>query len=187
MRWHSAHDRNEEHMAIAVFATGGRQYRVQPGDVVRLERLSTDAGSITFDRVLLVEDGSDVRVGTPTVDGVTVDATVLGELKGTKLRVSTYRAKKRTRRTIGHRQRYTQIRIDAIRDSSRQGADAGEPAKDSAMSAAKAGASKAKSAAKPKAKAAAAKPKAAAKSGSASKAPAAKGKAAAKPKAKGGK
>ena len=135
-------------MSTAVIATGGRQYRVKPGDVVRMERLHAGTGPYTFERVLLVEDAGDVQVGAPTVAGVSVAATVLGDAKGPKLHVATYRAKKRTRRAIGHRQRYTSVRIDAIQVPPRHGANAVDTARERTMSA-----TRAASAAKPKAKA----------------------------------
>ncbi len=99
----------------AVVTTGGKQYRVEAGSELTIERLAGDAGaSVTFDRVLLVGDGDTVTVGTPTVDGATVSATVLGEALGPKLVVFKFKQKVKYRRTTGHRQHLTRVRIDEI-------------------------------------------------------------------------
>jgi large subunit ribosomal protein L21 len=99
----------------AVVSTGGKQYRVEAGNELIVERVSGDAGStITFDRVLLVGDGEAVTVGTPTVDGATVSGTVLGEALGPKLIVFKFKQKATYRRKNGHRQHLTRIRIDEI-------------------------------------------------------------------------
>jgi large subunit ribosomal protein L21 len=99
----------------AVVTTGGKQYRVEAGSEFTVERLAVDAGaSVTFDRVLLVGDGDTVTVGTPTVDGATVSATVLGEALGPKLVVFKFKQKVKYRRTTGHRQHLTRVRIDEI-------------------------------------------------------------------------
>ena len=95
--------------------TGGKQYRVSPGDVIEVERLDAEAsGSLTFDEVLLVSDEDGVRVGQPTVDGASIEASVLEHFRGPKIRIFTYRASKRTRRRMGHRQELTRLRIDSI-------------------------------------------------------------------------
>ena len=102
-------------MAYAVFATGGKQFRVSPGDVIEVERLDAEAsGSLTFDDVLLVSDDDGVRVGQPTVDGASIEASVLEHVRGPKIRIFTYRASKRRRRRMGHRQELTRLRIDSI-------------------------------------------------------------------------
>lgn len=99
----------------AVVTTGGKQYRVEAGSELVVERLSEEPGaSITFDRVLLVGDGESVTVGTPTVDGATVTGTVLGEALGPKLIVFKFKQKVKYRRTNGHRQHLTRVRIDEI-------------------------------------------------------------------------
>jgi large subunit ribosomal protein L21 len=99
----------------AVVTTGGKQYRVEAGSELTIERLGADAGaSITFDRVLLVGDGDAVTVGTPTVDGATVSATVLGEALGPKLAVFKFKQKVKYRRMAGHRQHLVRVRIDEI-------------------------------------------------------------------------
>jgi large subunit ribosomal protein L21 len=99
----------------AVVTTGGKQYRVETGSELTIERLAADAGSsVTFDRVLMVGDGDTVTVGTPTVDGATVSATVLGEALGPKLVIFKFKQKVKYRRTTGHRQHLTRVRIDEI-------------------------------------------------------------------------
>ena len=99
----------------AVVTTGGKQYRVEAGSELTVDRLAADAGaSFTFDRVLLVGDGDTVTVGTPTVDGASVSATVLGESLGPKLVIFKFKQKVKYRRTTGHRQHLTRVRIDEI-------------------------------------------------------------------------
>jgi large subunit ribosomal protein L21 len=99
----------------AVVITGGKQYRVEAGTELTIERLVADAGSsVTFDRVLFVGDGDTVTVGTPTVDGATVSGTVLGGTLGPKLRIFKFKQKVKYRRTTGHRQHFTRVRIDEI-------------------------------------------------------------------------
>ena len=98
----------------AVVRTGGKQIRVVPGDVVRVERLAGDPGDkIELDDVLLV-GGDPVVVGTPRVAGAKVIATIRGEAKGPKLRIFKMRRRKRYRVNQGHRQRYTELQIDSI-------------------------------------------------------------------------
>ena len=98
----------------AVIETGGKQYRVQKGDLVRVEKLTAARGDkITFP-VLLVADGTNVKVGKPTVASAAVVATVQGNEKGKKLIVFKYRRRKGYRRKNGHRQEYTAVRIDEI-------------------------------------------------------------------------
>jgi large subunit ribosomal protein L21 len=114
----------------AVVTSGGKQYRVEAGDEVTVERLSADAGSsVTFDRVLFVADGETITVGTPTVEGATVTGTVVGDALGPKLRIFKFKQKVKYRRTAGHRQRLTRVRIDEIAADGRSSrATATEPA-----------------------------------------------------------
>jgi large subunit ribosomal protein L21 len=99
----------------AVFATGGKQYRVQPGDTVRVEKLAEEAGkTIEFTEVLLVADGDNVRVGAPHVGGAKVTAEVVGDGRGEKLLIFKYKRRKSYRRKTGHRQPFTAIKITAI-------------------------------------------------------------------------
>ncbi|MDQ2933862.1 MAG: 50S ribosomal protein L21 [Chloroflexota bacterium] len=99
----------------AVITSGGKQYRIEPGTKLSVELLPGDAGgSVTFDRVLLIGDGDEVTVGTPTVPGASVSATVLGEELGPKLVIYKFKQKVKYRRRTGHRQHLTSVRIDAI-------------------------------------------------------------------------
>jgi len=99
----------------AVVSSGGKQYRVEAGSTLTLERLAGEPGaSFTFDRVLLIGDGDDVTVGTPVVAGASVSATVLGEALGPKLVIFKFKQKVKYRRRTGHRQHLTRVRIDAI-------------------------------------------------------------------------
>ena len=99
----------------AVVSTGGKQYRVEAGTELVVERVPGDAGStITFDRILLVGDGEAVTVGTPVVEGATVSGTVLGEALGPKLIVFKFKQKATYRRKNGHRQHLSRVRIDEI-------------------------------------------------------------------------
>ena len=99
----------------AIVETGGKQYRVQAGQTIEVERLPAIVGdNVTLDRVLLVADGEEITVGRPTVDGAKVLATVVGEGKGRKVIIYKYKPSKRYRRKKGHRQNYTRLRIDEI-------------------------------------------------------------------------
>ena len=100
----------------AIIKTGGKQYRVQTGDVVRVERLEGAVGStVTLDDVLLVGGEGEPRVGSPRLDGVSVLGTVVEQDRDAKIRVFKYKKRKHYRRTRGHRQSFTAVRIDAVR------------------------------------------------------------------------
>ena len=99
----------------AIIATGGKQYKVAEGDIIRVEKLGVDAGeTVTFDQVLAV-NGKELVVGTPTVSGATVTGTVVNNGKAKKIIVYKYKAKKGYRRKQGHRQLYTAVKIDNIK------------------------------------------------------------------------
>lgn len=99
----------------AVIKTGGKQYRVSPGDSIDVERLPYDVGEqLDLDQVLLVVNGSGVQIGQPLVEGAKVKATVIRQVKGRKIIVFKYRPRNRYRRKKGHRQHYTRLRIDEI-------------------------------------------------------------------------
>lgn len=98
----------------AIIATGGKQYKVEEGDVIKVEKLGVEAGeSVTFDQVLVVSDG-ETKVGTPTVAGASVTATVVAEGKGKKVIVYRYKRKTGYHKKNGHRQPFTQVKIDKI-------------------------------------------------------------------------
>ena len=99
----------------AVIQTGGKQYRVQQGDVIFVEKINAQADeTVTFEKVLLVGEGEDVKVGTPAVEGAKVQGKVLAQVKGQKIVVYKYKAKKNERKKQGHRQPYTKVEITAI-------------------------------------------------------------------------
>ena len=98
----------------AIIATGGKQYRVSEGDKIYIEKIDAEVGStVSFD-VLLVEDNGDVKVGTPVVEGVKVEGKVEAQIRGEKIIVFKYKAKKNYRRKQGHRQPYTKVEITKI-------------------------------------------------------------------------
>ena len=99
----------------AIVETGGKQYRVTPGQTIDVERLDVAGGdTVELDRVLLIADSDQVTVGQPTVEGAKVMATSQGEGKGKKIIVFKYKSKVRYRRKKGHRQLYTRLMIDKI-------------------------------------------------------------------------
>jgi large subunit ribosomal protein L21 len=99
----------------AVIATGGKQYRVSEGAVLRVEKLEADEGAnIVFDRVLLVGDGDKVSVGKPFLEGGKVQAVVMEQGKARKVEIIKFRRRQNYRRTKGHRQQFTQIKIMGI-------------------------------------------------------------------------
>ena len=102
-------------MKHAIIVTGGKQYRVAEGDVVFIEKLSAEAGdTVTFDQVLAVVDENASNFGTPTIAGATVTASVVKNGKAKKVRVFKMKSKKGYRNTMGHRQPYTQVKIEKI-------------------------------------------------------------------------
>ncbi len=99
----------------AIIRTGGKQYRVKPGDVVRVERLAGEVGStVTLDEVLLVAGEGEPRVGSPRLEHASVVGTVVAQDRDAKVRVFKYKKRKHYRRTRGHRQSFTAVRIDAV-------------------------------------------------------------------------
>jgi large subunit ribosomal protein L21 len=99
----------------AIVETGGKQYQVQTGQIVDVERLPADVGEeVELDHVLLVSDDNDVQIGQPTVEGAKVRATVLRQDRGRKIIVFKFKPKERYRRKAGHRQSFTRLRIDEI-------------------------------------------------------------------------
>ena len=98
----------------AIIATGGKQYKVSEGDIIKVEKLGVEADEkVTFDQVLLVSD-SEVKVGNPTVANATVDATVVANGKAKKVIVYKYKRKTGYHKKNGHRQAYTAVKIDKI-------------------------------------------------------------------------
>ena len=102
-------------MSYAVVQTGGKQYRVQEGDILDVELLDAEVGaSIYLEDVRLIAGANDILVGSPKVAGAAVKAQVVEQVRGTKLVVFKYKAKTRYRRKSGHRQRYSRLKVDAI-------------------------------------------------------------------------
>ena len=100
---------------FAIIETGGKQYKVNEGDIIFIEKLEALEGeSVTFDRVLALSAAEGLKVGTPVVEGAKVTASVLKNGKGKKIHVMTYKPKKNEKRHIGHRQPYTKVQITAI-------------------------------------------------------------------------
>jgi len=100
---------------FAVIKTGGKQYRVSAGDRVKVEALPSEVGQqITLSEVLAVGDGNQVRVGSPRLDGAAVVATVLAHGRHPKVRIFKMRRRKHFQKHAGHRQNFTEIRIDSI-------------------------------------------------------------------------
>jgi large subunit ribosomal protein L21 len=100
---------------FAVISTGGKQYRVSEGSVLRVEKLSVDAGAnVEFDQVLMVGEGEKVKIGSPLVNGGKVVATVQSHGKGDKVTIVKFRRRKHYLRQGTHRQQYTEIKVTSI-------------------------------------------------------------------------
>jgi len=101
--------------AYAVIKTGGKQYRITAGEKLKIEQITVDVGSeIVLDQVFMVANGSNIKVGTPVVEGAKVTATVLAHGRHDKVRIFKMRRRKHYQKHQGHRQNYTEIRIDGI-------------------------------------------------------------------------
>ena len=99
----------------AIIRSGGKQYRVKSGEQVRVEALAAEVGStVSLEEVLLVGTGDGVKVGAPLVSGAKVSATVVSHGRGDKVKIFKMRRRKHYQKTQGHRQNYTEIRVDAI-------------------------------------------------------------------------
>jgi large subunit ribosomal protein L21 len=105
----------------AVIKTGGKQYRVMQGEVLRVEKLEAEVGAaITFDQVLLVGAGEGITMGAPLVAGATVAATVKAHGRADKVRIIKFRRRKHHQKQMGHRQYYTEVEIGAISGSGKK-------------------------------------------------------------------
>jgi large subunit ribosomal protein L21 len=99
----------------AVVKTGGKQYKVAPGEKLKVETLPADVGAeVVLDQVLMVAEGENVRLGKPVVSGATVKATVVAHGRHDKVRIFKMRRRKHYQKHQGHRQNYTELRIDSI-------------------------------------------------------------------------
>ncbi len=99
----------------AIIAAGGRQYRVSQGDVIYVDKISQDDGSVVSFEVLMVGGDGETKVGTPVVDGACVEGKILGQVKGEKIIVGKYKSKKNYERKTGHRQPYTKVEITSVK------------------------------------------------------------------------
>lgn len=97
----------------AIIQTGGKQYRVEKGDVIEVELLGQDDGAVEFN-VLFHSDGKAVKIGTPNIDKCVVKGEVLGEIKGPKVIAFKYKRRKNYHRKVGHRQKYSRVKITDI-------------------------------------------------------------------------
>jgi large subunit ribosomal protein L21 len=101
---------------FAVIVSGGKQYRVQEGQTLKVEKLTAEAGAaVDFDRVLLVSNGDDVKVGAPVVEGAKVSAEVVSHGRGDKVKIIKFRRRKHHMKRQGHRQWFTEVKITGIK------------------------------------------------------------------------
>ncbi len=108
-------ERQVQQLMQAIIVTGGKQYNVSEGDTLFIEKLDVNAGdAVVFDQVLAIVDGENTKFGTPVVEGAKVDATVVKNGKGKKIRIFKYTPKKGYRKRQGHRQPYTKVEIGKI-------------------------------------------------------------------------
>ena len=99
----------------AVIRSGGKQYKVAPGEKLKVEQLAADVGAeVVLDQVLMVGEGDSIRVGQPIVAGATVKATVVGHGRGDKVTIFKMRRRKHYQKHQGHRQNYTELKIESI-------------------------------------------------------------------------
>ncbi len=102
----------------AVIESGGKQHRVSEGEVLRLEKLELEVGAtVTFDKVLMVGGGAEVKIGQPYVEGSSVEAEVLNQGRGEKIRIVKFNRRKHHRKQMGHRQWFTEVKITGINSS----------------------------------------------------------------------
>ena len=108
-------ERQVQQVMQAIIVTGGKQYAVSEGDTLFIEKLDAEAGaSVVFDQVLAIVDGENTKFGTPVVEGAKVDATIVKNGKGKKIRIFKYNPKKGYRKRQGHRHPYTKVEIGKI-------------------------------------------------------------------------
>jgi len=99
----------------AIIKTGGHQYRIKDGDVIKIQKIEGNVGdTVKFDQVLLIKDGESVKVGTPTIEGALVEGKIVEQGREKKIVVFFYRNKTRNRKKNGHRQPFTKVRIERI-------------------------------------------------------------------------
>jgi large subunit ribosomal protein L21 len=101
-------------MKYAIIESGSKQYMVSEGDIINIERISTKDKEYNFNKILMAVDGENVKIGKPTLSDVKVVGEILGEVKGDKIRVFKYRKTEQYRKTKGHKQNYTKVKITKI-------------------------------------------------------------------------
>lgn len=101
-------------MKYAVIRSGGKQYKVSEGDIIAIEKLTSDRKEVTFNEVLLYTADNQVQIGAPTLSNIAVTGKILQEKRGEKIRVAKYKAKVRYRRVTGHRQLISMVQIETI-------------------------------------------------------------------------
>ena len=103
----------------AIVSSGGKQYKVQKGEILRVEKISGDIGvPVSFDKVLMFSDGENVNIGQPVLENVSVNGHIVEQDKAKKIIVFKYKRRKRYRKKQGHRQQYTAVKIDNIAQNS---------------------------------------------------------------------
>ncbi len=103
----------------AIVSSGGKQYKVQKGEILRVEKISGDIGApVSFDKILMFSDGENVNIGQPVLENVSVNGHIVEQDKAKKIIVFKYKRRKRYRRKQGHRQQYTAVKIDSIAQNS---------------------------------------------------------------------
>jgi large subunit ribosomal protein L21 len=108
----------------AVVNSGGKQYKIQQGQVLRVEKISGDVGNpVTFDRVLMFSDGENISIGQPALEDVAVEGHIVEQGKAKKIIVFKYKKRKRYRRTRGHRQEFTAVLIDSIKPKAKKSSE----------------------------------------------------------------
>ena len=99
----------------AIILTGGKQYKVEQGQYLKVEKLDAELGdSVKIDKILMVADGSDVKLGQPYIEGASVNATIKSHGRHKKIKIIKFRRRKHSRTQMGHRQYYTELTIDSI-------------------------------------------------------------------------
>jgi large subunit ribosomal protein L21 len=112
----------------AVVSTGGKQYKVREGEILRVEKIPGDVGAdVSFEKVLMLSDGEIVKIGQPVVEGAAVHGHIIEQARNRKIIVFKFKRRKRFRRKQGHRQSFTAVRIDKIAEEKEQGDEAGLP------------------------------------------------------------
>ncbi len=104
-------------MAFAIIETGGKQYKIAEGDVFSVEKLKDhkDGDTVTFDKVLLIDDGKTTKIGTPYISGATVEVDLVETGKGKKLYIQKFKSKSRYKRRMGHRQAFSKVSVKKIK------------------------------------------------------------------------